>query len=273
MLPGRNLIYSIWAALRVELPAARRRHMLQFLSGLTLHPSSYGSLLRAMARSVIEAGLVPVRKNAAHDPVELIAAAGAVAIARWDAQPLVGRALWVDLAIRGIAFQQLFGIRTVREVSTSVIRVLEDLTGEGIAVLDTQASVDDHALQLAERIVVGACPASEAAGYALVVNAVPLAQGLLLARAAAYHGALLVFESILKRVPGHTVALEQAAQCCWELGDVTRARGYARRATIRVRPSRTPGSTAYSGSGTTARIPDDQTSAAMWLRAPKCLQS
>jgi hypothetical protein len=267
------LIHSIWVALGVSLPASRGRHMLQFLAGLPMHPSSYTSLLRAMARAVIDAGLIPVRKNAAHDPVELIAAGLAAAIARWDTQPLGGRALWADLSIRVAAFEALFHVRLRRAKWTSAIRVLEGLTGEdGSRELYTAAAANEPDALLAEQIAVGNYPPTEAGSLAVVVGAVPLAHGLLLVRAGAYRDALAVFESILKRVPGHTIALQQAARCSSRLGDVVAARGYARRADIRVGSSRTAGSTAHSGRSRSDRKPDDQTTPAMWSRAPKLVQ-
>lgn len=63
MIPGTKRVRAMWDALGLELPPRRRAQLMRFFVGLEppLQPIAYASLLRAMARAVLEADLVPVK--------------------------------------------------------------------------------------------------------------------------------------------------------------------------------------------------------------------
>jgi hypothetical protein len=257
--PGTTIILVIWDALRLELPIRRRPQLMRFFVGLKpLLPIAYASLLRAMARAVIEADLVPVRRGARHDPVELIAAALEVSIERWDrllssgsASWLVQDGFWYDIATRIAAFEILFGLDVRGEFWEATLAALaRALDGHGTAPvlvfdrvrLEVSAMVQsrpEHAeAMLAEIVVVGtprSVPPNVDPG---TPTALPLACGMALIRAERVPEALAVFDGILDRVPGHTLALQQAARCCLECGALARAESYSRRASGRVGRSR-----------------------------------
>ncbi len=65
--------------------------------------------------------------------------------------------------------------------------------------------------------------------------ALPFARGMLLVRAERFPAALAVFDEILDLVPGHTLALQQAARCCVEGDALPRAEMYSRRAARRTK--------------------------------------
>ena len=245
---GITIIRAIWDALGLELPPRRRSHLMRFFVGLKpLRPVAYASLLRAMARAVIEADLVPVKRGARHDPVELIAAALEVSIEQWDRLRSPDNGFY-DLAARIAAFEILFGVRARGERWEAALGVLAGAIDRREAAhaavilaldrarLEVSAAVQStpaHAeAMLAEIVVVAALQLPNV--DAGTPNALPLARGMVLVRAERVPEALAVFEGILDRVPGHTLALQQAARCCIECGAFARAETFSRRASGRV---------------------------------------
>lgn len=120
------ILDAVWRALDLELPRSRKPNGRRFLKGeRPLSDAARAALLRAMVRTFIEAGYVPVSKQHRFDPVELLTSAIEVWIHRWD--HLVGHAraletstsasaalrylrlATVDVAIRCAAFDELFG--------------------------------------------------------------------------------------------------------------------------------------------------------------------
>jgi hypothetical protein len=251
------IVRAIWQALGLDLPPRRRPHLMRFFIGLKpLQPIAYASLLRAIARALLETGLVPVGRDARYDPIELIAAAVEVSVARWDREvadevwPALTRiVLWNDLAIRAAAFETLFRCRARRELVDAALAALaRAIGGEHDAPFATaldRARVEVTAMiaskpeyadaMLAESVVVGA---SSAIAVGCEPKALGLARGLALVRAERFVEALAVFESILDRVPGHALALQQAARCCIECGALSRAHEYSRRMSRRVESRR-----------------------------------
>lgn len=251
------IVRAMWVALGLELPVRRRSHLMRFFVGFKpLSAAAYASLLRAMARASIERGLIPVRRDSQYDPVELIAAAVAVSIDQWDRECIDSASigphdgLWYDLATRTAAFETLFRVRARGEgwqaaclalagvsggsgaepVIDSVFRVLARARLEIIDVLKRSKSMQADAV-LAEIVVMGAgfSRAPQVNG-GTATKALPFARGLTLVRVKRIGEALAVFEEILHRVPGHTLALQQAARCCVECGAPSQAELYTRRA-------------------------------------------
>ncbi|MDB4958288.1 MAG: hypothetical protein JWO36_5857 [Myxococcales bacterium] len=125
-LPESPLILdAVWRALDLELPRSRKPNGRRFLKGeRPLSDGARAALLRAMVRTLIEAGYVPVAKDDRFEPVELLTAAVEIWIHRWD--HLVGHARALekpnatgaalrylrlavaDMAIRCAAFDELF---------------------------------------------------------------------------------------------------------------------------------------------------------------------
>ena len=113
MSTAATIVRAMWQALGLELPPKRRPQLARFFAGpRPLRPSAYGSLLRAMARALIEAGHVYVGRDAPNDPVELIAAALEVSIEQWARS---GDEVSNDVAIRIAAFEHLSGVRVSDE--------------------------------------------------------------------------------------------------------------------------------------------------------------
>lgn len=240
----------MWQALRLELPAKRRPQLARFFAGFKpLHPSAYGSLLRAMARALIEAGHVSVTRDAPQDPVELIAASLEIAIEQWDRGG--GNDIWNDVAIRVAAFELLYRVRARRERLDALARAIEGRSGgrgpevfvqaveharrEVAAVSSTTAYADAI---LAEIVIVGRGPKDGAVLDGRRPAALPLARAAVLTRAERFSEALEACEAILDRVPGHALALQQAARCCVECGALAEAHLYARRASSRTEARR-----------------------------------
>ncbi|HEY1554927.1 MAG TPA: hypothetical protein VGF94_08840 [Kofleriaceae bacterium] len=228
---------------------------MRFFAGLKpLQPFAYASLLRAIARAVLEVDLVPVTRDVRHDPVELIAAALEVSIEQWDAASMLesdGSAH--DLAARIAAFELLFGMRVNGERWEAALEAIagpiEDQERPPriapVIVVRDQARVEVSAAvtamrehreaALVEIVVVGARHGRPRDMDARTPKAVPLARGMSLVRAEKFPEALAVFEEILHRVPGHTLALQQAARCCVVCGAFLQAEMYSRRASGGVR--------------------------------------
>lgn len=120
------ILDAVWRALDLELPRSRKPNGRRFLNGeRPLSDAARAALLRAMVRTCIEAGYVPVSKQDRFDPVELLTSAIEVWIHRCD--HLVGHAraletststsaalrylriATVDVAVRCAAFDELFG--------------------------------------------------------------------------------------------------------------------------------------------------------------------
>ena len=202
-------------------------------------------------------GLVPVRKDARHDPVELIAAAVEVSIEKWDREIVERRwsltardDFWNDLAVRVAAFEALFEFYARDPRWHTAQSALADAMDEDHAAPKTTTAFDrdrfgvraavkskpEHAeAMLAELVVIG--PHTTHLD-ACIPKALPLAHGMALVRARRVREALRVFEAILDSVPGHTLALQQAARCCVECGVPSEAKAYTRRASGRVETSR-----------------------------------
>jgi len=136
----------------LELPTKRRSYLKAFFVGLKpMRPAAYAGLLRAMARATIESGLVPVRKDAQHDPVELIAAAIEVCVDRWDRHGPRSTPqrhdFWKDLVARVVAFEALFGLRAGDERQHgALLAVVRAIEGDNAArTLDSLVDVFDRA--------------------------------------------------------------------------------------------------------------------------------
>jgi hypothetical protein len=162
---------------------------------------------------------------------------------------------WNELATRVAAFESLFNVHARgagwdATLATLVSAIEGDGTAplvEAIAAMFQPARVDvaglvntepEHAeAMLAEIVVAGArslADRSDACGP----KALPLALGMALVRADRNTEALVQFEGILMCVPGHTIALQQAARCCVKVGPVAQVEAYSRRAAGCVGPSR-----------------------------------
>ena len=242
MSAGPRLLQSFLQALGVELPINRRPQLRRFFIGLKpLRSEAYAGLLRAIARALIDARLVPVRKDARHDPVELIAAALEVNIDRWDRMLIADHAsaaFWDDLAVRAAAFEVLFGVRMHSQRWIAAMAAAGVIEGEWAGLLRRARSAvaaltESNALHveaiLSEIVVAGPCTAL----VACMPRALPLARGITILRAGRVVEALAVFETIIDRVPGHTLALQQAARCHATRGECALAQAYVRRASRR----------------------------------------
>jgi len=238
---GTKIVQEMWQRLRLELPAKRRPQLARFFAGFKpLHPVAFGSLLRAMARALIEADHVCITRDTPQDPVELIAAALEIAIEQWDRG---GADIWNDVAIRIAAFERLYRVRAGDErlgafaraveawsagrTTEILVKAVDHARCEVAAVSSRSAHTD---ALLAEFVIVGRYPSDAAALAGIRLTALPLARAAVLVRAGRFSEALEVFEAIVDRVPGHTLALQQAARCCLECGAVADAQVYARRA-------------------------------------------
>lgn len=262
MSTGTTIASAFWSLLDLELPASRRSHGMRFFAGLKpLHPTSYASLLRSFARTLVESGYVPVRKDARHDPVELIAAGLEISIEQWErisrAQEPPSeelRSVLSDIALRIAAFEGLFRCRVLDDWP-AMLSATAVLSEDAVEVFDRArhdiskviASRDAHLDALLAELVVLGCTSGNARwvfssfdearfvrndddSVGGGVRAVRLAQGMALLRAERIAEALGLFDAIVNRVPGHTLALEQAARCSSILGDPSRARSYSKRA-------------------------------------------
>jgi hypothetical protein len=271
---GTTIIRVLWHALGLELPVSRRSQGARFFAGLKpLLPTGYASLLRAIARTLVESDYVPVRKDARHDPVELIAAALEISIERWDRGFVRERgssadasvSFWFDIALRAAAFEALFRCRLNDERWAAVIVAVTDdsdgaatqpdnidsITGlfdrariEASNAIGTKAASLDAVL--AEIVVLGSASASARLVFTGTefdrtpgascesidcrARTLRLAHGMALFHKERIVDALAVFEAIVDRVPGHTLALEQAARCSALIGDLSRAHNYLKRA-------------------------------------------
>lgn len=257
----------MWEAIGLELPPRRRAQLMRFFVGLKpLRPIAYASLLRAMARAVLEADLVSVKRDARHDPVELIAAALEVSIEQWDRERSADVVSMVepnssthDLAARIAAFELLFGMRVGGERWEAALeaiagpiedqvqapRIAPAIVVRDRARVEVSAAVmamrEHREAALAEIVVVGAPYGRPRDMDARTSEALPLARGMSLVRAEKFPEALAVFEEILDLVPGHTLALQQAARCCVECDALSRAEMYSRRASGRTGTARSLG--------------------------------
>lgn len=285
MLSATRTLGIVWRSLALELPHSRRPHGARFFVGFKpLLASARASLLRAMARTLIEAGYVPVRKDARRDPVELIASALEIGIERWDrtsgasgalgGSPAKLRAACIDVAVQVAAFDLLLettiGVdraarwraalvaladAVVRCAGPDALRELARTFGNvrtrAREVLGSINSAHRDAV-LVEIIVLGSASLATQLLFAVVERdlsgrgdlrlqfccapverqqtAFRFADGLILVARGHFAEALVAFEAILDRVPGHALALEQAARCCFMLGDPAAARLYAKRA-------------------------------------------
>ena len=246
---GTKLVHGLWRALQLELPVKRRPQLERFFTGFKpLQPVVYGSLLRAMARALVEAGGICVGRGAPHDPVELIAAALEVGIDQWDRGT---HEVWDDVAVRIAAFELLYGVRAsigrvvalARAVESCelgpnaevIVRAIEQARR---AVATTSSSSEYPDAMLAELVIVGRCSREAAALDASRPKALTLACAALLVRAEQFPKALEACRQILDRVPGHKLALQQAARCCFERGALMDAQVYTRRAAGRVEAGR-----------------------------------
>ncbi len=286
MLSATRTLGIVWRALDLELPRSRRPHGARFFVGFKpLLASARASLLRAMARTLIEAGYVPVRKDARRDPVELIASALEIGIERWDRtsgasgalgdSPAKLRAACIDVAVQVAAFDLLLettiGVdRAARwraalvaladavvlcagpDAVLELARTFGHVRTRARGVLGSINSAHRDAV-LVEIIVLGSASLATQLLFAVVERdllgrgahlrlqfccapverqqtAFRFADGLILVARGHFAEALVAFEAILDRVPGHALALEQAARCCFMLGDPVAAQLYAKRA-------------------------------------------
>ncbi len=261
-----------------------------------MRPAAYASLLRAMARATIESGLVPVRKDAQHDPVELIAAAIEVCVDRWDRDGPRSTPqrhdFWKDLVARVVAFEALFGLRAGDERQHgALLAVVRAIEGDNAArTLDSLVDVFDRAriavaviaksrpehseAMLAEIVVAGVGSSASACTAAWIPNALPLAAGIVLVRDQRFVEALVPFDAILDRVPTHTIALQQAARCSVECGAFEQAQSYSARAARRSRGTSAGSAIGNGRQSGSAELADehDQTPIVTWSRAPQRLE-
>jgi hypothetical protein len=240
MSSAATIVRDLWQMLGLGLPPKRRPQLARYFAGFKpLHPSAYGSLLRAMARALIEADHVGVTRDSPQDPVELIAAALEVGIEQSERG---ADDLCDDVAIRIAAFERLYCVRArhdrldalahalgrcIAEPAELFVTSVEDARRE-VGALSSWSSHSEALL--AELVIVGRCPTEVAALAASRPSSLPLARAAVLARAGRFSEALDACRAILDRVPGHTLALQQAARCCIECGAAADARVYARRA-------------------------------------------
>ena len=268
-----HVLGVLWNALALEFPLSRRAHGGRFLyEGRPLSATMRASTLRAMARSFIEAKYCAVARSDRRNPVEIIAAAldlSTSTIEGWKRNLsshdgfVVGA---VDLACRVVAFEQLYALQTLpvwnqlrEELSCSLVRILgpEQVTelwaryreAAALAAFTLTASSKHREAMLAEVIVAGSSsatvrPALLQLGIHFSVKeattakrTIPFARAIALSCAGDAHGALGVLEEIIRRVPGHVLALEQAARCCSALRLLDASRTYSSRAS-RVGPRR-----------------------------------
>jgi hypothetical protein len=268
---GTAVTCALWQALGLQLPMSRRSQGARFFAGLKpLHPVGYAGLLRAFARTFVEAEYTPVRKDDRYDPVELIAAALEISIEQWDhsfghegfeasADFLAG---WCDLALRVAALECLFRCRfpeprwaaavTGPGVGPSAALATDDILDSvrqfhGSARRDarkaSECTTPHFDAILAETVVLGSSSPNAprvftdldrltrgrtCAGFA--PRALPFACGMVLLGVRQLAEALAIFERIVEKVPGHTLALEQVAHCADLLGDSAKAHIYSKRA-------------------------------------------
>jgi tetratricopeptide (TPR) repeat protein len=254
---GVQAVEMLWHALDLHLPLSRASDGRRFFESGPLPKSSRFGLLRSMARTFIEANYVAVRKDAHHDPVELIASALDLAIQQWDAlfrgSDENGHLCAIDFAIRIAAFEELFNVPLHHGTRwLTVERALADQTA-GVfrrysaawcaARSDARGRLARHVRDavLAETVVLG-CAAIALAETPPPFRletidaeriAAPYGLGIFLLARGKFADALHVFESLLARAPGNVLALEQAARCSYKLGIPDRAVAYTKRASRR----------------------------------------
>lgn len=247
-----DLVCLLWHALELELPLSRRAHGARILyGGKTLGPAARASILRAMARSFVESRYCPVRRDARHDPVELVSCALELWILRSEVNERSIGEWALDLALRVVGFRVLFRLPSC-STDSRALAAFEDRLGKrgvgfGAEFLSAQvrgeARVQSMPAQhadavLAEIVVLGSSsraasgniPIVRAGEEAAPILAQPYAGAIALIARDDFGAALVALEKLLAAVPGHALALEQAARCCSELEDVERAAYYMKRA-------------------------------------------
>ena len=239
----RGLAIAVWQALALELPPKRMKSAARFVfGGLPLNDRGRESLLRAIMRASIECGYTPVAKDSKYDPVELLAAALDV-MSRSSASDLSSAVS--EIAVRYSGFEMLFSLSIsseCREQWRSMIDRLRRLLGDQIvdealksfhgARLTTISGARSHRdVVLADMVVLGS------AHVLTVEPSMRFARAMFHVRARRFEEALAIFEAILDDVPGHGMALAQAARCCDVLGRIADASSYTQRVTSRTAPA------------------------------------